>query len=102
MVYSDNGVVLEPIDPKRISFHWYLMRNFRVGQTNAIVFKPRSLVQNIWINIRKLLTIPVAACVALVLAPINTSQSLKFALASVRAAGYLAAKFSIKAEEYDR
>jgi succinoglycan biosynthesis protein ExoM len=102
MVYCDDGVVLEPIDPNRISIRWYLMRNFRVGQTNAIVFKPSSRLHGIWIDIKKLLTIPAAVCAAIALAPVNTSKSLKMVLTSVRAAGFLSVKFSIKADEYDR
>jgi succinoglycan biosynthesis protein ExoM len=99
--FSLKGKLIGPIDPGRVTPRWYIVRNFRVGQTNAMVYG-RKLPPLLKIGQQ------LARCVVGVL--LVVAGSLVFAirracgarlfLAGIRNIGYASTITSIRAQEY--
>jgi succinoglycan biosynthesis protein ExoM len=99
-VYCDAALAHEPIDPARNNLRWYWIRNYRVGQTNAIVFgRGRGLrgVLRLSSKIVAVALLPWALPFAL---PLGAARSARLLLAWARNAGFLTAMLGYHTAEY--
>jgi succinoglycan biosynthesis protein ExoM len=101
-IYSSTKAKLfDPIDPSRLTIRWYATRNFRVGQTNAIVFKTQSpQTNNILLmcgrGVAGFLFLAVGGAIFL----FQRSFGAKIILAGLRNIGYASTLFGFRTIEY--
>lgn len=100
--YSATAMLVEPIHPARVQPRWYIIRNFRVGQTNAIVFGRRMPPRRkIAMSVARGLIAPVLIVVGAGLFLFRQRLAgARLFLTGVRNLGYASALTGRRAEEY--
>ncbi|MBV9064606.1 MAG: glycosyltransferase family 2 protein [Methylobacteriaceae bacterium] len=100
--YSLGAALIEPIDPARVQPRWYIMRNFRVGQTNAVVYGRRmSKMRKIANSLARGLVAPAFMIAGAGLFLLRRRlQGARMFLTGVRNLGYAIALTGQRAEEY--
>lgn len=100
---SLKGKAFAPVDPKRMNLKWYALRNFRVGQTNAIVYGRKTSAS---INLLLMLGRSVSGALLLLagcfLFSIRQTYGAKVGFTGLRNLGYASTLTGLRAREYGK
>lgn len=101
--YSARARVIAPFEPERLRFSWYAMRNYRVGQTNAIVFGgPRKtfgqIVRRLARGVAGIALLGAGSCAFVV----SRVEGARLFLTGVRCLGYASTILDTRAQEYGK
>jgi succinoglycan biosynthesis protein ExoM len=100
---SLKGKAYAPVDPTRMGLKWYALRNFRVGQTNAIVYgRKRSAFANLLRMLGRGLSGATLLMMGGLLFAIRPTRGARIALTGVRNLGYASTLTGLRAREYGK
>lgn len=100
---SLRGKIFAPIDPTRVNLAWYVLRNFRVGQTNSVVYG-----RNVALYVSSLRKVGrgfiggvllVAGCLLFL---VRRADGCRIAFTGIRNLGYASTFGGLRAREYGK